>query len=696
MRERLAFVLLLVLTVSLGSSLVMAAKPPKSALEVTITAPLDGQEVANGGTFAVTGSVLAKRGDAGLVKTFVQYAVGEGSTDFVNVEGPRLEIVPEGGDQPQTQTLLEDKSYSVSWTLTGDPGTYEVRIFSDGLTAKSGSSQSRTVTILGPPPPPGVETIDSERQDSEIGYGSTTGNYEDTYYADNVHQILSEERNTHGTKKPVDDSTDLGWIYVFDNLAPRTDTSFQLYGHAEMQGGLVLGEWEDSDTAFFVQFYSSGSWKTIMAITRYDVSDTMFCVDIPDDTSERLELRITDNDRKSGNKEISSLYIDQAYILFEPADEYFVADLPANIGNRAMKIGDIDNDSKNEVIVGFMGPVDDPLRYYKQANGLWTEHAIGISPSVSGAAFYGIFALEIGNHDNDDYNEVWVGVTYQSGESELRYYEKDGSAWTENIIACLESPVFALAVGDLDGDGAVEIAVGLGVYNGYELAYYKQQSSTWMRINVDDFGVSTSGVGSVRGVEIADIDDDASRELVCLIEQPNHLEDSALKYYKFNSGNWNQYDIPNVPFGLEIDTGDIDNDGKMEIAWGSFVQDQNVVRVYKYESTGWAEYGISNASGSSRQVCHIAFGDVDNDDLDELAIGLFDDGRSGLSEGGVRYYKYDGTTWVEHYVADPDLSAEVVLFGDVDTDGNNELLVGLVTWYSYSIQVPELRYYKID
>ncbi|MFX1603817.1 MAG: FG-GAP repeat domain-containing protein, partial [Promethearchaeota archaeon] len=236
----------------------------------------------------------------------------------------------------------------------------------------------------------------------------------------------------------------------------------------------------------------------------------------------------------------------------------------------------------------------------------------------------------------------------------------------------------------------------LGVYNGYELAYYKQQSSTWMRINVDDFGVSTSGVGSVRGVEIADIDDDASRELVCLIEQPNHLEDSALKYYKFNSGNWNQYDIPNVPFGLEIDTGDIDNDGKMEIAWGSFVQDQNVVRVYKYESTGWAEYGISNASGSSRQVCHIAFGDVDNDDLDELAIGLFDDGRSGLSEGGVRYYKYDGTTWVEHYVADPDLSAEVVLFGDVDTDGNNELLVGLVTWYSYSIQVPELRYYKID
>ncbi|MFX1441733.1 MAG: hypothetical protein ACFFFD_15945, partial [Promethearchaeota archaeon] len=218
MKRKLALALILALVFMLGNSCVMAGKPPKTMLDVTILYPQDGHVVQNGGTFTVEGTVLAKRGDAGLVETYVQCASGEGSTDFTNVDGTNLVIIPGSGDQPQTKYLSEDDSYSVSWSLSGSPGTYEIRILSQGSTAKSGTSDSTTVIILGPPPPEGIETIDDEYQDPDTGYGKASGSFEATYLTDGTYQILSEEVNTQGTKKPKDDTTEMGWFYVFDNL----------------------------------------------------------------------------------------------------------------------------------------------------------------------------------------------------------------------------------------------------------------------------------------------------------------------------------------------------------------------------------------------------------------------------------------------------------------------------------------------
>ena len=76
MKQKLTLVLALSLIFMLGSSYVMAVKPPKTALEVTILHPQDGVVVENGATLTVEGFVLARRGDAGLVETYVQYAVG--------------------------------------------------------------------------------------------------------------------------------------------------------------------------------------------------------------------------------------------------------------------------------------------------------------------------------------------------------------------------------------------------------------------------------------------------------------------------------------------------------------------------------------------------------------------------------------------------------------------------------------------
>jgi hypothetical protein len=712
MKRRILPVLALLFMLSLSTCFVLARKPSKTALDVTILSPQDGLKVEYDeileicGTFLVTGTVQAKRGDAGFVQTFVQYALGEGSTDFNDAGDTNLQIV--SGGQPQTSTLAKDQSDEVSWILTGSPGTYEIRIFSQGSTAKSGESDSRTVTLLGPPPDPppdDYETIDWEYQDPETGFGTASGTHENTYYADGVYEILSEGINKQDTKKPVDDTAEMGWIYVFNNLDFREHTSLYFYGHTDCSAELFgVDAYADSDSAFFIQVKTSNEWMTIGSITRHDVTDEMYCWDIGDDSLSILEIRIIDNDETIGNTKISSLYVDQVFIVYEPAEEYIIADLPSNVGRRALRTGDIDGDDMNEVVVGLQELTENPLRYYKYVGGFWSEHSIPVSSSETGSNMHGIISLEVGYVDNDTQNEILVGMHHGSGESDLRYYDYEMNTWMEKHIASPDVGVLSVAMGDLDNDNAIEVAVGLGcsdIGSGYELRYYEQQSGVWIEADIADFGSSTDGTGNVECVKVGDVDHDNLNELVCMVAIPNYQEDSALKYYKLDSGVWVKHDIPNVPFGWEIDIGDVDNDNKTEIAWGNYAQDTNEVRVYDYdESTSiWVEHIVSDVPGgcvnTATYVHHVAIGDVDNDGLNELAIGLFDDGWRGLSNEAVRYYKLIAGVWSEYNVTDPDLTAEVVQIADVDSDGQNELLVCLVSWYSYSTQVPELRYFKI-
>ncbi|MFW9944934.1 MAG: FG-GAP-like repeat-containing protein, partial [Candidatus Sifarchaeia archaeon] len=309
----------------------------------------------------------------------------------------------------------------------------------------------------------------------------------------------------------------------------------------------------------------------------------------------------------------------------------------------------------------------------------------------------GIHCLDIGDVDNDGQNEIWVSfLKYEGGNwiSSLRYYEYEENVWNHQDVAFLESPISVVTIGDPDNDHADEVVIASFPFDGYELRYYEYSSGTWLGVNVDD------SLGECHGIEIADIDHDLDNELVILAHDP--AGGSQLKYFEYDSGTFTRYDILNVPDGWEIDTGDVDRDGEIEIAWANYAAPDNELRVYDYESGAWVERFVSDVPGGSvdtaTAVHHVSIGDVNNDGFNELAIGIFDDGWRGLSHESVRYYEYDELTrsWNEHNVTDPDLTAEVVVIGDVDSDGDNEILVGLASWYSYSTQVPELRYYKID
>ncbi len=688
-------VLVLLLTLSLSLNITLAAKPPRTALDVTILTPQDGDEIENNAVFIVSGSVLANRGDAGYVETFVQYSVGPGSIDFIDVDGAYLEII--SGDQPQTAELMQDASYYVSWTLKGLPGTYEIRIFSQGSTAKSGASESRTVTILGPPPPSnGIYPVTSEYKDPETGYGTSLGTFENTYYEDGLYEVLMEEKNKHGTKNPTDDTADLGWIYVFDNLGtqPREDTTFRFLGHMELSGEYLDSgflEWDDQDTAFYVQSNALGSWRTIAAITNIGI-DRWYSVDVPDDMSETISLRIVDNDRGPEGKspQVSSLYVDQAYIVFEPAFEYFIDDIsfqiPPNID--CFRIADIYSDGKNEVYFSFQIEENSPIKYYEYNNGIWTEE------TINGLNVQGWIQVE--DIDNDSQNEILTMEVSTNEELLFGYYKYDGIEWNYHYIGQLL--IFhRIVVGNLDDDSMNEIVACKDPCDGYELKYYDYNSEfdNWTEVGLKTWSyVST-------GIEIEDVIPGAYNEIVWLGGSTEHPGESALKYFEFNAdiNSWEEHDILNVDNGDCMDIGDADNDGDIEIVLGhsTYPEHKDQIRIYEYSEGSWSEHVVYDMQGELGPICDITIGDVDGNGAKEIVIGLWDDGGYFVN-GSIRYYEVDADTHqgTEYIIADPDMTVSVLQIGDLDNDFKIELLVGLRTAYSYSVVAPELRYYKID
>jgi hypothetical protein len=645
--------------ISLGA---VAGKPPKAMLSVDISSPSDGLEVDEGVSFEVHGLVTCSKDDGGIVDTYVEFAVGEGSTSFAPVDGVLLQIL--SGSQPQTQELLNGQSYAVAWTLAGNPGVYEIRIHSEGTAAKAGSSESRTVTINGPPPPPGVFYVTSEYQDPAVGYGTATGSFMNTFDVDGVYEILSEEKDNQGTKKPVDDTTLLGWIYEFGGLEPRPETT--LFIVAQAQFGLG-----DSDTEFEVQFDFAGTWGSVLTIDNQGF-DKEYSVDLPDDVSDTLRIRIMDNDRTAGNKETSFLLLDQVYVSDSAQtawEEVVIADLPAGTGRRAVEIADIDGDSMNEIVVGLVDSEAWSLAYYDYNGNVWTETVLCTTMRY-------VHTLSVGDIDGDSVNEIaFGGIDPDMALPEARYLDFESNEWTEHTIADPDILVLATAIGDLDNDGTNEVALGLMFSDGYELRYYEYDGGAWTEFNVDD------NLGESDGIEIADIDHDGQNELVWLGSW-HSTTGTALCYYKQDAGMWEKYTIPCYT-GWEMDTGDIDGDGEIEIAWGNYFETENEIRVYDYENSQWNEYNVSDLPNSAPRigVYHVNIGDLDNDGQNELAFGLAD--------GVIGYLEYDNGEWNEYYIRQLDSVVEVVTIGDLDNDGKNEVLAGLAD------TAAELRYFEL-
>lgn len=156
------------------------------------------------------------------------------------------------------------------------------------------------------------------------------------------------------------------------------------------------------------------------------------------------------------------------------------------------------------------------------------------------------------------------------------------------------------------------------------------------------------------------------------------LANGELWILEFENQVWKNTLIKTYPTRIEaIDIDDADNDGNNEIVIGLDRDAARHLRLLEYNSSTetWQETNISDTL--EYHVEDLEIGDADNDGLNEIVIGQERTIKTEPNLGvRLRMYKLVGSVWNETNlttIAD-NLSIQDVAIGDVDYDGNNEIV----------------------
>jgi len=310
--------------------------------------------------------------------------------------------------------------------------------------------------------------------------------------------------------------------------------------------------------------------------------------------------------------------------------------------------------------------------------------------SVSWSYYHQIRSLAVADLDGDGYLDLVTG--HADGVRSLRVWRNDGtpfddaSGWVATEIGSVPYDDFgdtwakALAAGDLDGDGAVDIVVGTGSDFGLNITDPVSRSTDFglyvWRHSGDPFtstGWSTSTISvtldAVNAVALGDLDSDGRLDVVAGTNHPpsvgtisNPMTSSWPNAYSVRAfrndgtpfdGNWPGVNIGRDPetytftadfvpyhgfYGartFDVVLADLDNDGDLDIASADGWEADYQVKVWKNDGTPfsgelwdfstiglgpwWSSDGMPWLSGGATAL---AAGDINHDGLTDLVSGL--------------------------------------------------------------------------
>jgi len=382
-------------------------------------------------------------------------------------------------------------------------------------------------------------------------------------------------------------------------------------------------------------------------------------------------------------------------------------------------VTDVYGTGSDEIVFGAETPGDNSLiAIAKNESGGWTIN------NVTGPELYNnpMWTFSVGDINNDSKNEIVAKQNY-----DLAYFSNVSGGWNKTTIvppyfwdAWLDSDI-----GDFDNDNNVEFLGG--IYCGYDstVTIYRNDGS-WTQEYLNDSILNDSGYicddayASGTLIRIGDVNGDGKNELVALSFDTwwGSVSDYSLFVYTFGNQNQTQdrcstcstlnrtqMSIPTLTGGFDgntsipsstqlisMDAGDANNDGQNETVVGTI---DGKLRMYSYSLGIWSETDID----SNDSVRALKIGDVDNDGLNELvvsttsnilmykppawtktiiaamsagslAIGANNSGSNELVADG-QVFSLNGGTWVQ----DTAFAGSPVAIGDVNKDGKNEVIV---------------------
>ena len=320
-----------------------------------------------------------------------------------------------------------------------------------------------------------------------------------------------------------------------------------------------------------------------------------------------------------------------------------------NRASRDIAWGDFDNDGDLDLAVGNRGQ----NQLYENISGTLT-----VLPIWSSIDDRNTQSIVWGDIDDDGYLDLIVGNSAQpyvylnNGNSDKSFTEIPLDT-SSNIVG-----VNSVALGDVDGDGDLDLALGTGGQN----FLYENSSGV--------FSLAWTSIDNrnTRSIAFGDVDGDGDIDLIAgNYNQPNVL-------YSNNGGVLTTAPITvskNSRPTTSVSLGDLDGDGDLDLAVGDegmpnkvYLNHYGVIQTSPF----WESLDFDNSY-------HIAWGDVDNDGDLDLAVGNRQFNQNHPYGSRKVYFNRNGVLQKQAgWVTEQNMIAtESVAFGDVDGDGNIDL-----------------------
>jgi len=349
----------------------------------------------------------------------------------------------------------------------------------------------------------------------------------------------------------------------------------------------------------------------------------------------------------------------------------------------SVAVGDMDGDGDLDIVTGNRGLAMDVQ------NVVYLNDGAGNFPNTAGyTRTFGTGtdqtnSVGVGDMDGDGDLDIVVGNSpiYSptlgadvpgSGQNVVYLNDGAGNFSTVRNFGTSTDDTRGVAVGDIEGDGDLDIVVGnMPVYSatlggdvpgsGQDVVYLNDGAGNFPIGR--NFG---SGSGRTWGVAVGDLDGDGDLDIILASD-----EVMSVAYLNDGAGNFpagNERNIGAAPDStISVAVGDMDNDGDLDIVTGNVFK-QNFV----YLNDGAGNFVNRRSFGTGADATwSVAVGDMDGDgDLDIIA-GNFGQNVVYLNDGAGNFPSASG----RKFGTGTD-DTESVAVGDMDGDGDVDLVTG--------------------